>query len=175
MQAMSSPVSGVLGDKYDRTHIIALGCFLWGIMTTAIGLSTSIYQVCSHLLPFLSILCTAASFLRLFAVFQAKYVCCHILPSQCHEYRSYKLKVKRRRLCHLRGSIHKFTCAAVQAMIWCAINGVGLALVIPCIQSLIADYNPAEKRGSAFGMMFFISAMGTNAPLLHRSNHLQLP
>lgn len=90
VQAMSSPVSGVLGDKYDRTHIIALGCFLWGIMTTAIGLSTSIYQ----------------------------------------------------------------------AMIWCAINGVGLALVIPCIQSLIADYNPAEKRGSAFGMMFFISAMG---------------
>lgn len=44
-QALSSPISGVLGDKYDRTHIIAVGCFLWGIMTTAIGLSTSIYQV----------------------------------------------------------------------------------------------------------------------------------
>ena len=53
---------------------------------------------------------------------------------------------------------------AGQAMLWCAVNGVGLALVIPCIQSLIADYNPAEKRGSAFGLMFFISSMG--APLL---------
>lgn len=63
MQAMSSPVSGVLGDKYDRTHIIALGCFLWGIMTTAIGLSTSIYQVCSHLLPFLSICALLQAFL----------------------------------------------------------------------------------------------------------------
>ena len=47
-----------------------------------------------------------------------------------------------------------------QAMLWCAVNGMGLALVIPCIQSLIADYNPAEKRGSAFGLMFFISSMG---------------
>ncbi|KAK9801849.1 hypothetical protein WJX73_001027 [Symbiochloris irregularis] len=90
VQALSSPISGVLGDKYDRTHIIAVGCFLWGIMTSAIGLSTSVYQ----------------------------------------------------------------------AMLWCAFNGVGLALVIPCIQSLIADYNPPEQRGSAFGLMFFISAMG---------------
>ena len=45
-------------------------------------------------------------------------------------------------------------------MVWSAINGVGLALVIPCIQSLIADYNPPERRGSAFGTLFFISSMG---------------
>ena len=38
-------MSGILGDKYDRTHIVAFGCFLWGIMTTAIGLSTSVRQV----------------------------------------------------------------------------------------------------------------------------------
>ena len=47
-QALSSPISGILGDKYDRTHIVAFGCFLWGIMTTAIGFSTSIHQVCSQ-------------------------------------------------------------------------------------------------------------------------------
>jgi nitrate/nitrite transporter NarK len=28
VQALSSPLSGVLGDKYDRTHIVAFGCFL---------------------------------------------------------------------------------------------------------------------------------------------------
>lgn len=44
-QALSSPISGVLGDKYDRTSIISLGAFLWGTMTFAIGLSTSIHQV----------------------------------------------------------------------------------------------------------------------------------
>ncbi len=45
-------------------------------------------------------------------------------------------------------------------MIWCAFNGVGLALVIPCVQSLTADYFPAESRGRAFGFMYFTAAMG---------------
>ena len=48
----------------------------------------------------------------------------------------------------------------MQAMLWCAFNGVGLALVIPCVSSLIADYNTPEKRGSAFGLMSLISATG---------------
>lgn len=52
---------------------------------------------------------------------------------------------------------------------WCAFNGVGLALVIPCIASLIADYNPAEKRGSAFGLMMFISGLGAARALTHLS------
>lgn len=43
---------------------------------------------------------------------------------------------------------------------WSAFNGIGLALVIPSIQSLIADYNPAEQRGSAFGTLFLVSSMG---------------
>ena len=47
---------------------------------------------------------------------------------------------------------------------WSAINGVGLALVIPCIQSLIADYNPPERRGTAFGTLFFVSSMGQPPP-----------
>ena len=46
MQAATSPISGVLGDKYDRTHIVAFGCFLWGIMTALIGFSTSLQQAC---------------------------------------------------------------------------------------------------------------------------------
>ena len=45
MQALSSPISGVLGDKVDRTHIVSFGCFLWGVMTAAIGMSVSLRQV----------------------------------------------------------------------------------------------------------------------------------
>lgn len=33
------------------------------------------------------------------------------------------------------------------------VNGFGLALVIPCVSSMIADYHPAETRGNAFGVM----------------------
>ncbi len=44
-QALASPLSGLIGDKADRTKVVAAGCFLWGVMTSAIGLSTSISQV----------------------------------------------------------------------------------------------------------------------------------
>lgn len=45
MQALSSPISGVVGNKVDRTHIVSFGCFLWGIMTAAIGMADSLRQV----------------------------------------------------------------------------------------------------------------------------------
>jgi MFS family permease len=48
----------------------------------------------------------------------------------------------------------------LQAMASCAVNGLGLALVIPCVQSLTADYNPPESRGRAFGFMFFTGSLG---------------
>ena len=48
----------------------------------------------------------------------------------------------------------------VQAMVSCAFNGLGLALVIPCVQSLVADYHPSESRGKAFGFMFFTASCG---------------
>ena len=44
-KALVSPFSGILGDKFNRIHIVALGTFLWGVMTAAIGLSTTLSQV----------------------------------------------------------------------------------------------------------------------------------
>ncbi|KAK9866373.1 hypothetical protein WJX84_011358 [Apatococcus fuscideae] len=90
VQALTSPLSGILGDAYDRTHIVTFGCLLWGIMTAAIGFSQSLSQ----------------------------------------------------------------------AMVSCAFNGLGLALVIPCVQSLVADYHPSEARGQAFGLMGLTSSFG---------------
>lgn len=54
-------------------------------------------------------------------------------------------------------------------MIWCGVNGIGLALVIPCVQSLTADYNPADLRGRAFGIMSFTAAMGKFDPEISSS------
>ncbi len=45
VQALFSPFTGILGDKFNRIIIIAIGTFLWGIMTAAIGLSTTLPQV----------------------------------------------------------------------------------------------------------------------------------
>ncbi|MEW5315846.1 MAG: hypothetical protein WDW38_007248 [Sanguina aurantia] len=59
-----------------------------------------------------------------------------------------------------------FTCAFAfisgttqGAMVW-AFNGIGLSLIIPNTQSLIADYYPDHSRGSAFGVLQFTGAMG---------------
>lgn len=47
-----------------------------------------------------------------------------------------------------------------QAMVACAFNGMGLALVIPSVQSVVADCHPAEQRGRAFGLMSLTSSLG---------------
>ncbi|GAB4813864.1 hypothetical protein N2152v2_000910 [Parachlorella kessleri] len=100
VQALSSPLSGVLGDRYDRTYIVSVGCLLWGVMTAAIGLSMSLGQ----------------------------------------------------------------------AMVSCAFNGLGLALVIPCVQSLIADYYPPDCRGNAFGMMGLTASFGGMVGAFYATN-----
>ncbi len=49
-----------------------------------------------------------------------------------------------------------------QAAAWCALNGVGLALVMPCVQSIIAEVYHARQRGRAFGTIFTVSALGAH-------------
>ena len=45
-------------------------------------------------------------------------------------------------------------------MAWAAFNGAGLAFVLPCAQSILADYYIPEQRGRAFGFMFTLAALG---------------
>ena len=54
--------------------------------------------------------------------------------------------------------------ATMQAMSFSAWNGLGLALVIPCVQSLIADTYSSASRGRAFGLLFFTSSLGGCSP-----------
>lgn len=44
VQALASPVSGFLGDRHDRISIIAVGCVIWGIMTSALAAATSVNE-----------------------------------------------------------------------------------------------------------------------------------
>ena len=48
----------------------------------------------------------------------------------------------------------------MQAAAWAALNGVGLALVMPCVQAILAEVYYARQRGRAFGLLFTISALG---------------
>lgn len=50
--------------------------------------------------------------------------------------------------------------SCLQAMAWAAFNGAGLAFVLPCAQSVLADYYIPEQRGRAFGFMFTLAALG---------------
>lgn len=92
-QAVASPLAGVLGDRLDRPRIVAFAAVLWGVMTIALGLMTSVNQ----------------------------------------------------------------------AMAYAAVNGVGLSLLIPSVQSVIADYYDASSRGRAFGSLFLVSSLGSMA------------
>ncbi|KAI3430502.1 hypothetical protein D9Q98_005097 [Chlorella vulgaris] len=56
------------------------------------------------------------------------------------------------------------------AMPVCAINGVGLALVIPNVQSLTADYHHSSSRGQAFGTLWLTISVGGMLGALYATN-----
>ncbi|CAK0774865.1 hypothetical protein CVIRNUC_004210 [Coccomyxa viridis] len=47
-----------------------------------------------------------------------------------------------------------------QAAAFAGLNGVGLALVLPCVQSILAEVYPAGRRGLAFGLMMTAGVLG---------------
>ena len=57
-----------------------------------------------------------------------------------------------------------------QAMLACAVNGLGLALVIPTLSSLVADSTAVGIRGRAFGAMGLIASLGGMAGALFATN-----
>ena len=59
-------------------------------------------------------------------------------------------------------------------MCW-AVNGIGLSLVIPNGQSLIADYYEDHDRGKAFGTLYLTGAVGAMIGTLYATNVSALP
>jgi MFS family permease len=51
----------------------------------------------------------------------------------------------------------------IDMLIFRAITGIGLAVIIPTTNSLISDYYPPERRGMAYGVLGFTGVIGTIA------------
>ncbi|KAI3889478.1 hypothetical protein MKX03_009339 [Papaver bracteatum] len=91
VQSLCYPLAMYLSVRHDRTHVIALGAFLWAAATFLVGFSSTFFQV-------------AVS----------------------------------------RG-----------------LNGIGLAMVTPSIQSLVADSTEYHNRGVAFGWLGLTGNIGS--------------
>lgn len=90
VQALASPLAGVLVLHYDRPTVLAMGTVCWALSTAAVGVS------------------------------------------------------------------QRFGAVAF----WRAINGIGLAIVIPALQSFIADSYLDGARGTGFGLLSFVGNVG---------------
>lgn len=55
-----------------------------------------------------------------------------------------------------RWAPHPFVMGGI---VW-AVNGLGLSLVVPSAQSIIADYYTSESRGKAFGLLYLTGQLG---------------
>ncbi|XP_078430382.1 major facilitator superfamily protein [Wolffia australiana] len=90
VQALASPLAGVLVLRYDRPAVLAMGTVCWALSTAAVGLS------------------------------------------------------------------QRFGAVAF----WRAVNGLGLAVVIPALQSFVADSYGDGARGTGFGVLSFVGSVG---------------
>lgn len=50
--------------------------------------------------------------------------------------------------------------ALLQAAAFASLNGVGLALVLPCVQSILTEVYSAGRRGLAFGLIMTAGVLG---------------
>jgi hypothetical protein len=91
VQALASPLGGVLGLKFHRARVCGSACLAWALC------------------------------------------------------------------CALFASVKSLRAAAV---VW-AVNGVGLAVLVPNAQGLIADLYPSQQRGRAFGMLLGVGHAGS--------------
>ncbi|KAL9241530.1 hypothetical protein vseg_015634 [Gypsophila vaccaria] len=91
VQSACYPLAAYLAVRHDRTHVIALGAFLWSAATFLVAFSDTFLQVA----------------------------------------------VSR------------------------ALNGIGLAIVSPAVQSLIADSTDDSNRGTAFGWLQLTGSLGS--------------
>ena len=62
-------------------------------------------------------------------------------------------------------------CGAAQAAAFAGLNGAGLALVLPCVQSILADVYSADRRGLAFGLVMTAGILGERLTLLRHRHH----
>lgn len=64
--------------------------------------------------------------------------------------------------------------ATTHSILWAlpvvSINGIGLALVIPNVQSLTADFHKSSSRGRAFGRLWLTLSMGGMLGALYATN-----
>ncbi|XP_077216536.1 uncharacterized protein LOC143851095 [Tasmannia lanceolata] len=90
VQALSSPLAGILVLHYDRPTVLSMGTVCWALSTAGVGVSQHFHQVA----------------------------------------------------------------------FWRAINGFGLAIVIPALQSFIADSYLDGVRGTGFGLLSLVGSIG---------------
>ncbi len=55
---------------------------------------------------------------------------------------------------------HEEAWRKTQILCVAGVNGIGLSMVIPSGQSMVADYYPEERRGAAFGALYLTGAVG---------------
>ena len=68
------------------------------------------------------------------------------------------------------GAGFSFCTSVQQGYLFWAVNGIGLAMVIPNGQSIIADSYSEASRGKAFGALYLTGAFGAMAGTLYATN-----
>ncbi|KAH7567772.1 hypothetical protein JRO89_XS07G0144200 [Xanthoceras sorbifolium] len=154
VQSSCYPIAAYLAVHHNRAHVIALGAFLWAAATFLVAFSSTFFQrgkVCSSqwcsFVLYLMVNIHAFSPCALHTpstngVLPPGFSPCSSFPGWAtpdHDSRDHALKVAVSR----------------------ALNGIGLAIVAPAIQSLVADSTDDTNRGMAFGWLQLTSNLGS--------------
>ncbi|KAK2998023.1 hypothetical protein RJ639_024834 [Escallonia herrerae] len=151
VQSACYPLAAYLALRHNRTHVIALGAFLWAAATFLVAFSSTFLQVSilSYLMLPHSIPIFAAMIMGL------------VLGGDAVDRNGDAM-----------GLVFRGDVGGVNAGVWFGfkmmmvaisrgLNGIGLAIVKPAIQSLVADSTDESNRGLAFGWLQLTGNLGS--------------
>ncbi|KAL5992376.1 hypothetical protein ACLOJK_013293 [Asimina triloba] len=188
VQSSCYPLAAYLGIHYNRAHVIALGAFLWAAATFLVGISSTFFQdylirvnLCSRGsdpccfvsedIPFLEqwsdLCCTRLVVGCLIQAFNETFEVCILewfwdLTILANMSEQASVDIVREAipiwlLQFLNSAVLKTHHVAVSR----ALNGIGLAIVTPAIQSIVADLTDDSNRGIAFGWLQLTGNFGS--------------
>ncbi|KAL3621745.1 hypothetical protein CASFOL_034405 [Castilleja foliolosa] len=131
VQSSCYPLAAYLAVRHNRSHVIALGAFLWAAATFLVAISSTFAElfVSSDII--------------------------NLIPKHSHQY-----MLDFDEFISLDCLVIRFIFFPKVA-ISRGLNGIGLAIVTPAIQSLVADSTDDNNRGTAFGWLQLTGNFGS--------------
>ncbi|KAM2555160.1 hypothetical protein TB2_019212 [Malus domestica] len=160
VQSACYPIAEYLAVRHNRAHGIALGTFLWATATFLVAFSSTFTEL-NERSEELEIWWKLNSWVQIWIYSDSGHDKSAFLGKVSNTLLIKSVKNQKDRAREIEHKIKSHSAFIDQVAMSRALNGIGLALLTPAIQSLVADSTDDNNRGMAFGWLQLTGNVGS--------------